>query len=254
MSEWKIYALVDPRSPGSIRYIGKTERSLDARLSQHIKRCQIEKCPKARWISSLLAEGIEPSIFLIEDGSNDTWQDRERYWISLYRRISGGLLNLTEGGEGFVGTKHRPETIAKMITARTGKRASIETRAKLSALKKGSTLSDETRKRISMSLKGRDVIPPAVRQHISDQLRGRRLPQWHKDRLRETATGRTHSEETREKIRQATLRSMTPDRRKAIGDASRGRKASAETRALLSAAHKGKKRSADTQENCIRSI
>jgi len=46
-------------------------------------------------------------------------------------------MNLTRGGEGLLGRKHSPETIAKMIKSRTGQKRTEATKKLMSELKKG---------------------------------------------------------------------------------------------------------------------
>jgi hypothetical protein len=95
----KIYMLQDPRNL-AVRYIGATTQSLSRRLTGHIydgkKRTSSHK---AKWIKSLLKQGLSPVIQLIEECVN--WQERERFWCEHYRLITP-LVNSTKGGEGIV--------------------------------------------------------------------------------------------------------------------------------------------------------
>ena len=127
----KIYGLIDPRTK-EIRYIGKTKFDLNFRLSQHINdaksimegygRRKINK--KFSWIISLFKKDLSPTMILLEIVSvNDSWIDRERYWIALYKQRYR-LTNMTSGGEGSDANKGRkfgtpPKERKELISRRT---------------------------------------------------------------------------------------------------------------------------------------
>jgi hypothetical protein len=48
---------------------------------------------------SLLEVGLRPIITEIESVTLETWQEREKHWISVYK---AQLTNLTDGGEGLI--------------------------------------------------------------------------------------------------------------------------------------------------------
>src|SRR6185312_1279625 len=60
-----------------------------------------------RWIRQLLAQGIEPSVLLLE-ATND--RDREKWWIKVLREQGTSLTNETEGGDGGAPMKGRHHT------------------------------------------------------------------------------------------------------------------------------------------------
>ena len=94
----KIYKLIDPRN-NSIRYIGLTSKTLDARLSKHLADAKTnKKTHKCNWIRSLISNDITPIIRLIEECSENESKEREIYWISYYGREN--LVNGTNGGDG----------------------------------------------------------------------------------------------------------------------------------------------------------
>jgi hypothetical protein len=92
-----IYALTDPRT-GEIRYVGKT---VDLKKRQNFHNCpsmhQKGSCRRA-WVMELRELGLRPKLVSLEECSEDTWQERERYWIKRYGGV-GKLLNVREGGE-----------------------------------------------------------------------------------------------------------------------------------------------------------
>lgn len=93
---FKIYALLEDET---VRYIGVTSRELKQRLYQHIYDGKNKKGTyKINWIKSLLNNNKKPSIILIEECTENNWQEREKYWIKYY----SNLTNTNEGGLGVI--------------------------------------------------------------------------------------------------------------------------------------------------------
>lgn len=156
-----VYSLSDPLT-GEIRYIGQTTRSVDIRLSEHIRESKRDKprLPVAWWIKSL--GGVSPIIKVIEE--TDDCAEAERRLIKELGLIHR-LLNLTSGGDGTAGWSPTGATRLKMSDAgrkrqtgkpspNRGKKFSDQVRAKMSAAhrgQKGRPQSAETRAKISAS-------------------------------------------------------------------------------------------------------
>lgn len=109
-----IYALVDPREPDHVRYIGLTVISILVRLKGHIDQAKRNKDEwhKSRWIRKLLADEILPEVRVVEAG---TWTkeemcQREIEHIADYRSRGHRLTNMTKGGESTLGlpSERRP--------------------------------------------------------------------------------------------------------------------------------------------------
>lgn len=136
--ETVIYALLDPRLPpseGGLRYIGKTSKArLGRRYSEHLGDAENNnRTHKERWISSLLKEGVKPTIkplYTIEgDGSA-----AEISFIKMFREMGFDLVNATDSGEGqSPGWIPSDETRAKMRQSRLGKTHSESTKEKIAA-------------------------------------------------------------------------------------------------------------------------
>ena len=101
MKEIYIYGLYDNIS-NEIRYVGKTnKKDIQIRLKEHIRESKYKKrinksvTHKINWINSVIEKGGYINIKCLEVTNEDNWQDREKYWISKYEK----LTNLTEGGE-----------------------------------------------------------------------------------------------------------------------------------------------------------
>ena len=115
-----IYTLSDPFTE-EVRYVGKTIKTLNRRLSGHIaaakrKASSYSSC----WIKSLLDRGKLPEISLLEMTSNSDWQETERFWISYLRFLGFRLTNITLGGEGFHGKPLTKEHKAKISLSMKG--------------------------------------------------------------------------------------------------------------------------------------
>lgn len=123
MKEIFIYGLKDPLT-NDIRYVGKTI-GLNRRYNAHIANSKIRKVHSSLWIKSLMNKGVKPELVLIETVNEENWIEREKYWISFYRKLYD-LTNITDGGESNtnyarMGKKNSPEHIAKCVASRTGK-------------------------------------------------------------------------------------------------------------------------------------
>lgn len=93
----RIYALSDPIT-GEVRYIGKTVKHIETRLSEHLsKSIKNPTNYKDSWVISLNNKGLKPLISVVEMCEKDCWEEREKYWIDYYRKISR-LTNISDGG------------------------------------------------------------------------------------------------------------------------------------------------------------
>lgn len=120
-----IYALLDPAS-GSVGYVGKTVLRLSTRLSNHLSdaRRQGDANKRTRWINSLPEP---PKIVLVEEVTEDRWDEAEREWIAHYRSLGQAQANTHSGGQrGPRGSGHKQseETRKKIASALKGRKPS----------------------------------------------------------------------------------------------------------------------------------
>lgn len=102
MKNYKIYALVDPFTR-EIRYVGVTTRTLTQRLYAHkyeAKYSRNKNTYKNNWVSKIISSGELPIIILLENCDLENWEDREKFWISIFN--NGRLTNQREGGTGVI--------------------------------------------------------------------------------------------------------------------------------------------------------
>lgn len=126
----------------------------------------------------------------------------ERMLISKYGRRDlgkGTLVNHTDGGDGSYNVVISEETRLKISIANTGSKRSNETKKKMSEAAKGRVFTAETRLKMSNSAKNKTMT------------------EEHKNKLWFSRFGaengmykRTHSEETKEKIRQKAIGRKMP--------------------------------------------
>lgn len=83
---------------GVIRYVGMS-RNPHRRLKQHVREAvgrHNRNRHKEAWIRSALSSGCEVQCVVLQQCSDNDWQDAERQWISRWR---GTLTNMADGGD-----------------------------------------------------------------------------------------------------------------------------------------------------------
>jgi hypothetical protein len=219
----KIYALIDPNT-NLIRYVGKTDYPLEFRLKQHCSKKS--KTHKWNWIKGLMQNNQKPVISLIEDVSEDMWQERECYWIGRLRAEGASLTNIENGGKGGrIGisllseeSKQKLRTARKnQIAPMLGKHHTEETKAKLREKRKSYIPTVETRTKISLAQTGRknseisklkvsDSLKQAYREGRIQSKRywlGKKRPLDTGEKIRKALLGRKASPEARESLKKA---------------------------------------------------
>lgn len=182
-----IYKIISPS--GKI-YIGQS-RNIDKRFQQYKKL----KCAKQpRLYNSFIKYGIDTHIFeIVEKCEFDQLNNRERHYQDLYNVTSENGLNcvLTE-------TNILPRIVSEETKRKVGNRIlSPETRLKMSLSRKGTKWSEETKQKVKNK-----VIPEDVKIKMSlakkDKYDGENHPFY----------GKTHSDETKEKMKLAKTKKV----------------------------------------------
>lgn len=193
-----IYALSDPRTPGEIRYFGKTTQPIGRRLAEHIGVARIRNTHRDAWIRTLLAAGLRPMITILETGlmSKDALDSAERAWIARGRADGLRLCNLTGGGDGL--WHPSPEVRARIAAAHKGRKASEETRMRISVAHRGLVRTAEHCANLARVALGRRHTPETCRR-ISEVQRGqKRKPLSLETRARISAAKRGKPRRTRQ--------------------------------------------------------
>lgn len=165
---------------GDIRYVGQTTRTARSRLSQHKLAARSGKTyAVSNWINKHGEDSIQ--MIIIETFDSTTihlLNEREIYHIAQARAMSiGENLNMTDGGDGSLGTAMTPENRAmhsarmsvKMVgnTYRRGTTASEITRTRMSLSRTGKAKSEAHKAALSKSWEGRPPIAQHTRWHVN---------------------------------------------------------------------------------------
>lgn len=213
-----VYALLDPRFPGSYTYtfldktfslpfrpfyIGKGTKQ---RIKDHARLAKLSPARdrKTNLIRKLQSAGLQPvEIQLSKLEIEAVALAKEMALISAIGRIkdkSGPLLNVTPGGEGGSGARKgrivSEETKEKIRKALLGKKLSEETRQKMSKSRTGKVQSAETRAKKSIALTGR-LVSEFTRRKISEAQFGRIISEDTRRKLSAARKGKKKSLETR---------------------------------------------------------
>jgi hypothetical protein len=179
-----IYTLSDPRT-GEVRYVGKTAYGLQHRLRQHVNDRSVSH--KTNWIRSLKAAEVRPIIEVLEEivtSDEGVWQEAEAFWIESLRQMGCRLTNLRSGGYG-------------------GGKLSRESREKVSASLRAATTPERRANSRMHMLKNWDKISAARRaagwrcpEHVKAKMRGSRISEETKAKLRAINLGKRQTKET----------------------------------------------------------
>lgn len=137
-SKYIIYALQDPTT-FELRYIGKSVSGLN-RPKQHTYPSYIskDKSYKGNWIRSLLNNGFQPIIKVIQTLNNHIELiEAEIYWIEYFKNLGCPLTNSTKGGSGSMGYKWKDTDVRRLKPhPMKGKKLTDEQKTKISKMNK----------------------------------------------------------------------------------------------------------------------
>ncbi len=118
-----IYALKCPDTE-LVRYIGKSF-NIKARINQHFNPRDKERTHKDNWIRSLKSQNKFPVLEIIDTCDEFDWEEKEIFYIKLYKSFGANLLNHTQGGEqGALNYSFNVDQRLKLSQALKGKKKS----------------------------------------------------------------------------------------------------------------------------------
>lgn len=145
-------------------YIGKTGRTLEERMAEHIRHnyMVVDKAIRKYGVDSFIVETVDSADSLEE------LDIKEQVWIEKCDCMLPKGYNQTFGGSTSKGFQHRDESKQKMSVAKSkayqgegnpffGKKHSAESRAKMSESRRGRVLSDEWRAKIGKAQQKRVI-------------------------------------------------------------------------------------------------
>lgn len=201
---------------GACFWVGKGsgQRAVEFRRNPHYNKI----------IAKLRRMGLKPVVKIIaSDLTEDEAFALEREQIAIQRQNGAPLANYSDGGEGPAGYRHTAETRAQIRIKRSAQviAHSEETRKKIGAANSialkgrknpehsvrltGRVLTSEHKAAISRGLKGIEFSAER-RANISAGLRGIKFSAERIENLRKSHIGKTATEETRRKMREAQIR------------------------------------------------
>jgi group I intron endonuclease len=178
------------------KYVGIARVSAEYRFKRHCEsarkgsRCYLHRAIRKYGKENFTVETLDTAADWAEA------QVKEQFFIDLHQCFNPTGYNMTRGGEGLVGFKHRDASKAAMSRGHTGKVVSNETRARMSASKKGVAKTAETRARMAEAQKRRAVERPDIfARFLAVRPTPGPLTEEHKAKLSAATKGRVQSPE-----------------------------------------------------------
>jgi len=141
---------------GVPKYVGKA-KDFAKRMDEHLNRDRFRYSSTwfYRWLNKQIANDIEFFMDILEEVTQETWIEREIYWIKHIKDNGYRLTNMTNGGDGNNNQIHTKESRLKRSKRMMGHEVSEETRKRISKGLTGKVISKETRKKLSNLNKGK---------------------------------------------------------------------------------------------------
>lgn len=190
-SELFIYGLADPRTD-AVHYIGKSKTGFRRPRNHGNYLLWKDRTPKGDWVRQLVADKVTYRIVVLEEAQRvEDLDAMECFWIAQGRGLGWPLTNVTKGGKGWLGGKHREH--AKRLIGRANARPhTLEHRRKNSeGLKRRyaeTPRSPEWRVRLSKALAGRAPVAAFLK----------RTPEWKANMSKAQKERRQREREARE--------------------------------------------------------
>lgn len=176
-----------------IRYVGKSSSGMLRPLDHRKVSALRDQTHKANWIRSMLVDGVEYDIVVLEVLSSAIGLDgAEARWIDVGRAALGDRFTNATGGVGN-DSERSPETRARMAAAWTSERRAAQAeraRRNLVAAQIGRPLSEAHRAKLSDVARSRS---PERLAHFARVNEGRGFSAEHKAKLSANHRSRKHA-------------------------------------------------------------
>jgi group I intron endonuclease len=214
-----IYTLSDPRTE-EVRYVGKTIKTLDRRLQEHLTTSKKMKDHRSKWIQSLVKINLTPKIEILDFCCEKKWQQTERFWIISLKFLGVNLTNQNDGGYGNHGFIFSEESKRKISKSLTGKKQSPETIEKRASKMRGRKLSPEhIAKFVATRVSRKYKMSEELKNKLKKIHKNKKLSQKNKEILRKYAL--IINEKNKKSVAQYSLDGVLIKIYSCAGDASR---------------------------------
>lgn len=222
-------------------YVGKADDPWK-RAEDHVKESlKGGGTPKRNWIRKLVKQGQSFVTSVLEQVTEDVWQERESYWIAHFRNLGYKVFNSTNGGEGMKDPgpelrKKRSEQFRKMWADPEYRKKRTEASIKRF---KDPEFIEKMRK-----FNKKRCNDPEHRKKLSEQFKDLWEDPEYRKRMEEIRKRVHQSQEYREKMRGINgKRCRDPENRKRVSEQTKKRWADPEYKKRVSEAIKaGQKR------------
>ena len=193
-----IYIIQNTRS--SVVYIGASV-DIDRRWKEH-RRSLAASRHHCKYLQRSWSKcgGSDFAFEILEECSTAEMVEAEQFWMDYLRWIGIVTFNSAPAAGSPLGFKHSEATKRKQSEAHKGVSKTAEHRKNIAQSLLGKHVSEETRRRLSEALKGREV-PWSVGRVVSEETR---------QRLSDSHKGKRHTEESKQKMRDAHLKRRLP--------------------------------------------
>ena len=206
-----VYLLID--GTNDKEYVGQTTKTAEERFKYH------KSCNKSYIGNAIRAHGAENFVIAILKVCNtkeelDYW---EKYFIKARNTKYPHGYNFTDGGEGTLGHKHTPETIALMKKKHKGRKLTPEQCANIKASKMGEKNpffgkkhTPESIAKMKKTRTGRRYTPEHC-ANIAAGLKGRKFTPEHCAHISESKMGTHVEDEARDKMAESRSGERNPN-------------------------------------------
>lgn len=160
-------------------YIGITTKTLKERKKRHLRESITHNTKKSRWLKKNINLGRRLYIKKLGECVNCQAFNQEKIYITKYKELGYRLYNSNAGGGGII--KHNNKT-----------------KLKISSKNKGRKLTPEQHNKLKKANQNKGPLTIEHCNNISKGKMGKKLSEYHKQRLRESHVGNTGKKFTAE--------------------------------------------------------